>query len=459
MYHFAWIYEPPHKCVDWFIHKRIHSRKQFSTEALCKGGSFAVVRFQAMSKMVSEAVDTADLSKSDDTKPVIPSQLHSEEVEGSFLKSIIVPYVWPHIEYSSFTHVPRFQEICGVRLMPKQDETVEELMVAEAWSDSSKPAPMRAVNFILSLMFHLGAFIGSEAFYIIIFPYIFWNVDARLARHMMTFWGLSMYIGQYFKDHLQLPRPFVLNKRVRSLESAWVAEYGFPSTHTIAIVGQAAIIVYETYQQDYEGKGEYPIRFALATSALVIFCTTAGRLYLGVHSVPDLVGGGVVAVTLFGVYISLEEKINNFLTKHMESMWIPPIFCVILLLAYPRLKHWSPAFGDTAVILGACNGMWITQYLFTVEALPLDWRTMPALSWFLLSTSRLVIGFGAVALIRIIVKTTMRTILLAIFGKNGNPPEERYEIDIPTKFVCYSSVSVFAIAVAPYIFSMLSLTG
>lgn len=113
-----------------------------------------------MSKMVSEAVDTADLSKSDDTKPVIPSQLHSEvwssqiiwllnsgkgkarffitiflfkkiikiihyceqEVEGSFLKSIIVPYVWPHIEYSSFTHVPRFQEICGVRLMPKVSE-------------------------------------------------------------------------------------------------------------------------------------------------------------------------------------------------------------------------------------------------------------------------------------------------------------------------------------------------
>ena len=45
-----------------------------------------------------------------------------------------------------------------------------------------------------------------------------------------------------------------LNKRVRSLESQWVAEYGFPSTHTIAVLGQVCVVIFYTERADYEGK-------------------------------------------------------------------------------------------------------------------------------------------------------------------------------------------------------------
>ena len=55
-------------------------------------------------------------------------------------------------------------------------------MVAEAWNDPTQPVWFRVINFILSIIFHFGAFIGSEMFYITMFPYAFWNIDTGLGR-------------------------------------------------------------------------------------------------------------------------------------------------------------------------------------------------------------------------------------------------------------------------------------
>ncbi|EGD82450.1 hypothetical protein PTSG_03097 [Salpingoeca rosetta] len=418
------------------------------------------------SSMVNEAVDTADLSLSTETKPVVPDDFQTEEVEGSFLKSMLVPLLMPHIRHSSFTNVPWFQAVCGEK--QGEPESTEPPLVTEAWHDPEVGILFRSINFVLSVLFHMGAFIGSEAFYITMFPYVFWNIDTGLGssqafssllhgRRIITMWGLSMYLGQYLKDHLQLPRPYVLNKAVRSLESQWVAEYGFPSTHTIAVVGQACIVVYHTHRMDYEGKGDYPLLFALAVATFVVVCTTAGRVYLGVHSIPDLIGGFVIAGVLFSVFLGLENTFERFLLTNPASRWAPTVMCIIFLLAYPRLKHWSPAYGDTAVILGACNGVWVTQMDFVVPGLPLDWRSMPALTWFILSTTRLVVGFLTLALVRLVVKTTMRTLLLRLLGKTDKKPEHRYEIDVPTKFVCYSCVGLAAVILVPKIFELIGL--
>lgn len=45
----------------------------------------------------------------------------------------------------------------------------------------------------------------------------------------------------------------VINSRVRSLEGEYLAEYGFPSTHTMSVMGQACIIVWYTWMMDYAG--------------------------------------------------------------------------------------------------------------------------------------------------------------------------------------------------------------
>ena len=60
----------------------------------------------------------------------------------------------------------------------------------------------------------------------------------------------------------------------------------------MSVMGQACVIVYYTYIKDYaEQSNDYPLILAIFLAALVILITAFGRVYLGVHSIPDLVGG------------------------------------------------------------------------------------------------------------------------------------------------------------------------
>ena len=83
--------------------------------------------------------------------------------------------------------------------------------------------------------FHLGAAMGNEVFYCLFFPFWFWNVDGAIARKVGFLWGVFMYFGQVTKDFLCMPRP--ASPPVVKLESRYVAEYGFPSTHAMVSAG------------------------------------------------------------------------------------------------------------------------------------------------------------------------------------------------------------------------------
>ena len=53
--------------------------------------------------------------------------------------------------------------------------------------------------------------------------------------------------------------------------------------------------------------------------------------------------GTVISAVLFAVFVALEDASERFLLTNPHSRWLPIVACVIGLLAYPRLKHWSPA--------------------------------------------------------------------------------------------------------------------
>jgi membrane-associated phospholipid phosphatase len=57
-------------------------------------------------------------------------------------------------------------------------------------------------------------------------------------------------------------------------------------------MGQACVIVYYTYTKDYaDQSNDYPLLLAILLATLVVVVTAFGRVYLGVHSIPDLIGG------------------------------------------------------------------------------------------------------------------------------------------------------------------------
>lgn len=124
--------------------------------------------------------------------------------------------------------------------------------------------------------------------YIVALPFVFWNVDTLLGLHLVIVWNLQMYFGQGLKELAQTPRPHQCNKLVRCLEGGWLAEYGFPSTHVMAVMAEAAVVV--VHCRRYSLILEDELTAAVGISVLLLVCTATSRVYLGVHSVPDLIG-------------------------------------------------------------------------------------------------------------------------------------------------------------------------
>ena len=105
---------------------------------------------------------------------------------------------------------------------------------------------------------------------------------------------------------------------VKLLDSHWAAEYGFPSTHVMAVTAEAgspsfiaikfdkiyraAMVVYYTYIQDYAGKNEYPLGFAILCCIPIIAATFFGRVYYGAHTFVDVIGGVVLALAIFWMF-------------------------------------------------------------------------------------------------------------------------------------------------------------
>ena len=107
-------------------------------------------------------------------------------------------------------------------------------------------------NTFLYYLFNVGANLGNEAFYILFFPTLFWNVDGWVARRMIVFWCLYMYIGQATKDLLKIPRP--PSPPVVRIEKRYALEYGMPSTHAMTGLGMPFTILYLVY-------GRYEVSF------------------------------------------------------------------------------------------------------------------------------------------------------------------------------------------------------
>lgn len=112
----------------------------------------------------------------------------------------------------------------------------------------------------LDYIFHFGACLGNEVFYITFFPFWIWNVDSFVGRRVCLFWALFMYLGQATKDIIKWPRP--KSPPVIRMEDKYALEYGMPSTHAMVGAGLPFGLLILTMQryivsQWYQNKRNY----------------------------------------------------------------------------------------------------------------------------------------------------------------------------------------------------------
>lgn len=86
-------------------------------------------------------------------------------------------------------------------------------------------------NKFLFYLFTFGTELGNEMFFIVFFPFLFWNIDALVSRRLIIIWAWNLFLGQSTKDMVRWSRP--ASPPVVKVEVFYNSEYSMPSTHAM----------------------------------------------------------------------------------------------------------------------------------------------------------------------------------------------------------------------------------
>ncbi|ELK17158.1 Sphingosine-1-phosphate phosphatase 2 [Pteropus alecto] len=334
------------------------------------------------------------------------------------------------------------------------------------------------------------------------------RIDGKLSILGLT---LVMYIGQVAKDILKWPRPS--SPPVVKLEKRVIAEYGMPSTHAMAATAISFTLLISTVD-----RYQYP--FALGLMMAVVFSTlvSLSRLYTGMHTVLDSsgencepiaaaygvqglpravigpmgrepvyassgydwqppLGLALASDVLGGVLITAVLIVLTYpawtLIDHLDSA--SPLFPVCAIIVpfflcynYPVSDYYSPTRADTTTILaagaGTTIGFWINHFFQLVsestQSLPVI-RNIPSLTtdMVVLGLTKFAVGIVLILLVRQLVQNLSLQVLYSWFKvlTRNKEARQRLEIEVPYKFVTYTSVGICATTIVPMLHRFLGL--
>jgi membrane-associated phospholipid phosphatase len=146
------------------------------------------------------------------------------------------------------------------------------------------------------------SFLGSEQFFLVVMPFLYWCLDTGLARRI----GFILIVGNSLNTILKLawhsPRPFWYTREVSAY--AFEGSFGVPSGHaqnSVAVWGALAASLARNW--------------ITGVAVLLVFLIGLSRVYLAVHFPQDVLIGWLIGGAVLWLYLRLEEPVKNWLKK------------------------------------------------------------------------------------------------------------------------------------------------
>ena len=215
-------------------------------------------------------------------------------------------------------------------------------------------------NKTLNIFFRTASACGEEIFSLM--PVMIWFAYP-LSHSFLTNFVFLLLVGQIVKDVFKLPRPSSSGTGIFKLgDQHFETEYGFPSTHTMTGFLPLSVVLYFLRHGAVIGYGVWVVcLFYLISIAL-------SRLYLGVHSVVDVLAGLTLGTGLtVALHFFGDNYVDYLIFYRVEGILIIVAATLTFLLYYPRPRPWRAGFGTSAQILGSWIGgavsMWYLQHV------------------------------------------------------------------------------------------------
>nr|XP_057912783.1 sphingosine-1-phosphate phosphatase 1-like [Doryrhamphus excisus] len=349
----------------------------------------------------------------------------------------------------------------GVKGDPKPDETTRAKPLRRNSLTGDVGQEFLIHNKLLFYLFTFGTELGNEMFFIIFFPFLFWNIDALVSRRLIVVWAWNLFVGQSTKDMVRWSRP--ASPPVVKVEVFYNSEYSMPSTH--AMTGTA--IPFCLFMLTY-GRWQYPFLFGLCVALCWSILVCVSRVYMGMHSVLEVITGFLYSLLILAFFHQVLDKIDTF---YMTDPYAPLVILVshvsLGLVAF-SLDSWSTSRGDTAQALGTGAGAALATHAnyqlglladHPLSSLPL---ALPSLGVGLVVSSllRFAIGVAVILVTRMVMKAVTIPFLCRLFrlpAEDVRQARQHMEVELPYRYIVYSVVGFTCVCVVPLLFRVANL--
>ncbi|KAK9921602.1 hypothetical protein M0R45_030106 [Rubus argutus] len=348
---------------------------------------------------------------------------------------------------------------------------------------------------LLDAFFSALSCVVSVPFYTAFLPLLFWSGHGKLARQMTLLMAFCDYLGNCIKDAVSAPRPScppVRRLTATKDEEDNAMEYGLPSSHTLNTVCLSGYLLH--YILSYTHNEDPHVKFAgFALVCLLVGLIGLGRIYLGMHSPVDIIGGLAVGLLILSFWLTVHKYVDNFVVsgQNVTTFWVALTF--ILLFAYPTPEFPTPSFeyhtAFNGVTLGIVSGVQQTYHQFHHEAVPHLFTSQLTIPYFM---GRMLVGIPTILIVKFCSKALAKWILPVVANTLGIPiksttylpmlngssngkksdglkqsgylqklylfsSQDSFDVDTGIRFIQYAGLAWSVVDLVPSLFSQLSL--
>ncbi len=185
----------------------------------------------------------------------------------------------------------------------------------------------------LEIPMKLFSFLGSEVFFLLALPIIYWSINANAGLRI----GMILLVSGSLNDTLKLafhgPRPFWFSTQVHAFSSE--TSFGVPSGHSqiaVSLWGMAASLVGRPW--------------AWAVAVFLIFLIGLSRLYLAAHFPHDVLTGWALGALVLLAFLRWWDAVAAWAKKKSPRQQVGLAFALsmamlaIEAIAFGSLRGW-----------------------------------------------------------------------------------------------------------------------
>lgn len=226
--------------------------------------------------------------------------------------------------------------------------------------------------------------LGEETAFLVAALIVFWCVDKKKGYFLLAVGFLGTMFNSFLKLLFRVPRPWIFDPDFSVLEQAKEAAggYSFPSGHTQTAVGTFGSLAVTTDKKWWR-------ICCITLAALVGF----SRMYVGVHTLYDVLAGAAVAVVLI---LALKPIVFSGKENAMKVLLAGMIALAVAFLLYVELWNFPTDMDQHNLASGYKNAYTLIGCLVGVAIVYVadrKWLDFPVEAVWWVQIMKVVVGF------------------------------------------------------------------